>query len=92
MEEKEYCCSNGYIKHAGAHLILEFWRGKNFASLAKIEKILRDSVRACRATSLKIGLHKFIPSSHVSEIAFIQESHISIRKGISKNINPDGDI
>jgi S-adenosylmethionine decarboxylase len=76
--KKEFCSTNGYIKYAGTHLILELWNGKNLSSLPKIEKILKDAVSACKATLLKIDLHKFSPYGGISGIAIIQESHISI--------------
>ncbi|MBU3933851.1 MAG: adenosylmethionine decarboxylase [Candidatus Omnitrophica bacterium] len=76
--KKEYCCSNGHIKYAGTHLIIELWNGRNFSSLLKIRKILKDSVKACGATLLKINLHKFSPSGGISGVAIIKESHISI--------------
>jgi len=76
--KKEFCTTNGHIKYAGTHLILELWNGKNFSSLPKIEKILKDAISACRTTLLKIDLHKFSPYGGVSGVAIIQESHISI--------------
>ena len=76
--KKEYCCSNSHIKYAGTHLIIELWNGKNFSSLRKIRKILKDSVKACGATLLKINLHKFSSSGGISGVAIIKESHISI--------------
>jgi S-adenosylmethionine decarboxylase len=76
--KKEIYSTNGYIKYAGTHLIVELWEGKNFSSLPKIKKILEDSVKICQATLLKIDLHKFSPYGGISGVAIIQESHISI--------------
>lgn len=78
IEQKEYCCTNGYIKYAGTHLIIELWKGKNFSSLSKIEQIFKDAIKACGVTLLKIDLHKFSSSGGVSGVAVIKESHISI--------------
>ncbi|MCM8773647.1 MAG: adenosylmethionine decarboxylase [Candidatus Omnitrophica bacterium] len=75
---KEFCATNGHIKYAGVHLVIELWEACNLTSLPKIRKILKDSVKACQATLLKIDLHKFSPSGGISGIAIIQESHISI--------------
>ena len=75
---KEYCYSDGHIRYAGIQLIIELWEGRNFAALPKIRKILKDSVKACGATLLKINLHKFSPSGGISGVAIIKESHISI--------------
>ncbi|MFH1855831.1 MAG: adenosylmethionine decarboxylase [Candidatus Omnitrophota bacterium] len=77
-EEKEYCCTNGYIRYAGTHLIIELWKGENFDSLFKIEQIFKDAINACGATLLNIDLHKFNPSGGISGVAIIKESHISI--------------
>lgn len=76
--KKEFCCTNGYIRYAGVHLIIELWNAKNLSSLPKIKKILQDSVKAIQATILNINLHKFSPSGGVSGVAIIQESHLSV--------------
>ncbi len=76
--KKEYCSSRQDIKYAGTHLLIELWDGRYFSSLGKIKKILKDSVKACQATLLKISLHKFSPSNGVSGVAVISESHFSI--------------
>lgn len=78
MGKKEFCSTNGHIKYAGVHLIIELWDGKFFSSLTKIKEILKNSVKACNATLLKINLHKFTPYGGISGIAVIKESHISI--------------
>ncbi|MBU2541625.1 MAG: adenosylmethionine decarboxylase [Candidatus Omnitrophica bacterium] len=76
--KKEYCSSRQDIKYAGTHLLIELWDGRHFSSLVKIRKILKDSVKACQATLLKISLHKFSPYSGISGVAVISESHLSI--------------
>ena len=76
--KKEFCCTNGYIKYAGTHLIIELWQPKNISSIPKIRKILKDAVAACGATLLNINLHKFTPNKGVSGVAIIKESHISV--------------
>lgn len=76
--KKKFCSTNRYIRYAGTHLVIELWSGKNFSSLSQIRKILKDAVKACQATLLKIDLHKFSPSGGISGVAIIQESHISI--------------
>lgn len=68
---------NEQIKYAGLHLILEFWGVKNIDSFAQLKKILREAVRECGATLLKIELHKFSPQG-VSGVAIVAESHISL--------------
>ncbi len=76
--KKEFCTTKEHLRYAGTHLIIEIWNGKDFSSLRKIRKILKDSVKACGATLLKINLHKFSSSGGISGVAIIQESHISI--------------
>ncbi|MCF7916872.1 MAG: adenosylmethionine decarboxylase [Candidatus Omnitrophica bacterium] len=77
-EKKEFCCTNGQIRYAGTHLIIELWDAKNLSSLPKIRKSLKDSVKAIGANLLNISLHKFSPSGGVSGVAVISESHISV--------------
>lgn len=76
--KKEFCSTNGYVKYAGVHLVIEIWQAKNLSSLSLIEEALRKAVEACKATLLKIDLHQFSPSGGISGVAIIQESHISI--------------
>ena len=76
--KKEYCCTNGYLKYAGMHLIIELWGARGISSVVNIRSILKESVKACGATLLKLDLHKFTPSGGISGIAVIQESHVSI--------------
>lgn len=75
---KEYCCTNGYLRYAGTHLIIEVWNGKNISSLQKIEEVFKNAIKAIGATLLKIDLHQFSPSGGISGVAIIQESHLSI--------------
>ncbi len=76
--KKEFCSTNGFVKFAGTHLIIELRRAKNLSSLSTIKKILEDAVKACGATLLKINLHKFSPYGGISGVAIIKESHLSI--------------
>ncbi len=76
--KKEFCSNKDNIKFAGTHLIVELWNGRNFSSLPKIRMILKDSVKACGATLLKINLHKFSSTGGISGVAIIKESHLSI--------------
>ncbi|OPX30961.1 MAG: adenosylmethionine decarboxylase [Candidatus Omnitrophica bacterium 4484_171] len=76
--KKEFCSTNGYVKYAGIHLIVELWKASSLSSLPKIKKALQESVKACGATLLKIDLHKFNPQGGISGVAIIAESHISI--------------
>lgn len=75
---KEFCSTNGHLRYAGVHLLIELWNASNLSSLSEIEQILKKSVKAIRATLLKIDIHEFSPSGGISGIAIIQESHLSI--------------
>ncbi|MCP4653223.1 MAG: adenosylmethionine decarboxylase [Candidatus Omnitrophica bacterium] len=76
--KKDYCSTNGHIKYAGVHLVVELWGAINLTSLEKIEQTFRDAVDAVGATLLKVDLHKFSPSGGISGVGIIQESHLSI--------------
>ena len=76
--KKQYCSTNGYMKYAGIHLVIELWNGKNFSSLPAVRRILKDAVKACNATLINMDLHKFSPYGGISGVAIIMESHISI--------------
>jgi len=78
INEKEYCSTNGIVKFAGIHLIIELWNPKNTTSLSKVESIFREAVKACDATLLNVELHEFSPYGGVSGVGILKESHISI--------------
>ena len=65
------------IKHLGKHLIVDLFGGANLNSPKMIEKALRESVKACKATLLEVKIRTFVPQG-VSGFAMIAESHISI--------------
>ena len=75
---KEFCATNGHIRYAGIHLIVELWNPKNITDLKKAKRILTEAIKACKATLLKIDLHKFSPYNGISGVAVLKESHISI--------------
>lgn len=66
------------LTFAGTHLIIDLWGAKQLEDLAHMEKALRDSVDAARATLLHIHLHHFTPSFGISGVAVLAESHISV--------------
>lgn len=76
--EKVFCSTNGHIRYAGVHLLIELWDARYLSSLPQIKKILENSVTEIKATLLKIDLHKFSPGGGISGVAIIQESHLSI--------------
>ncbi len=74
----EYCGTNGYVRYAGVHLIIELWEAEHFTDAEKIEAILREAVVACEATLLHFHIHEFSPDGGVTGIGVLSESHISI--------------
>ncbi|MFH1714100.1 MAG: adenosylmethionine decarboxylase [Candidatus Nealsonbacteria bacterium] len=69
--------STNKIKHAGIHLIAEFWGGKIIDSPKEIRKILYTATKKSNNTALGIKLHKFQPQG-VTGFILLAESHISI--------------
>jgi S-adenosylmethionine decarboxylase len=76
--KKEFCGTDGNIKYAGIHLIIELWKARYLNSLPRIRKILKAAAEACQATILKIDLHRFSPNGGISGVVIIKESHLSI--------------
>lgn len=64
-------------RHAGTHILLEFWEAENLDDVRVVERALTDAVAACGATLLKVMAHKFSPRG-VCGVAVLCESHISI--------------
>ena len=74
----EYFGTNGFIRYAGVHLIIELWQARFMDDQAKIEAIMLGAIEACNATLLNMHLHTFSPNGGVSGAAILSESHISI--------------
>lgn len=66
------------LEFAGTHLILDFWEATSLNDIDKMEKALRKSIIAARATLLHIHLHHFTPFEGISGVAVLAESHISV--------------
>ena len=78
VESSAFCGTQGSIKFAGIHLLIELWQAKHMTDPASIRSIMVDAITACGATLLSIDLHVFSPGGGVSGVAVLQESHISI--------------
>ncbi|XOB41367.1 MAG: adenosylmethionine decarboxylase [Candidatus Nealsonbacteria bacterium] len=65
------------FKHAGIHLIADFWHGKRIEDPKELKKILIGAVKAANNTPLKISIHKFSPQG-ITGVVLLAESHISI--------------
>jgi S-adenosylmethionine decarboxylase len=75
---KEYCCEEGDLKFAGAHLLIELWTEHFLTDPNRIRNIIIKAIKACGATMLGIDLHVFTPNGGISGVAILQESHLSI--------------
>ena len=73
------------LEFAGTHLILDFWEACSLDNIDKMEKALRKSIIAARATLLHIHLHHFTPYEGISGVAVLAESHISVHTWPERN-------
>ena len=64
-------------KHAGVHLIADFWGGKIDENPKNIEKILFGAARKAHNTPLKVAIHKFSPHG-LTAVILLAESHIAL--------------
>ena len=77
-ESREFCGTEGDLKFAGVHLLVELWTSLYLTDINRIRDIIVKAVNACGATILNIDLHVFSPNGGVSGVAVLQESHLSI--------------
>ena len=77
-EQKDHFIERDGVQFAGTHLLLDLWGAKHLDSIERIEQAMRECVEECGATLLHIHLHHFTPSSGVSGVAVLAESHISV--------------
>ena len=64
-------------KHAGIHLIADFWNGKIIEEPKKIENILLAAAKRANNTPLKVIVHKFSPHG-LTAVILLAESHIAL--------------
>ena len=64
------------IKHAGIHLVAEFWYGKIVEDKEELKRILIEAVKKANSTPLKILIHKFEPQG-ITGVVLLAESHIA---------------
>jgi S-adenosylmethionine decarboxylase len=81
----DHFISRDGVTFAGTHLIIDLWEAKGLGDLERMEKALRDCVRATGATLLHIHLHHFTPSYGISGVAVLAESHISVHTWPERN-------
>lgn len=64
-------------KHAGIHLLAEFWDPTFIDDAQEIETLLGKAAKAANSTLLKAGSYQFDPHG-VTAFVILAESHISI--------------
>ncbi|MBZ1348440.1 MAG: adenosylmethionine decarboxylase [Candidatus Nealsonbacteria bacterium] len=64
-------------KHAGIHLLAEFWNGKIIENSKEIENILIIAAKKAKNVPLKIAIHKFQPQG-ITGVVLLAESHLAI--------------
>ncbi len=77
VKEADYTVTRGGVRYAGVHIIIDLFGAKRLNDISFIEKVMRDCIKASRATLLHIHLHPFEPNG-VSGVAVLAESHISV--------------
>lgn len=64
------------FKHAGIHLIAEFWHGKIIENEKELKEILTEAVKRANCIPLKTIIHKFEPQG-ITGVVLLAESHIA---------------
>jgi len=85
QQTKDYFVRRNGLCYAGIHLLVELWEADHLDDLPRVDAMLRDAVRACRATLLNLHLHRFSPNGGISGVAVLAESHISIHTWPERN-------
>jgi len=65
------------LKHAGIHLIAEFWDGRIIETEKELKEILAKAVKSANANALKTVVHKFEPQG-ITGVVLLAESHIAL--------------
>lgn len=75
---ESYFVERDGIRFSGVHLLIDMWGGVGLGDVEAVERVLREAVRACGATLLRLELHRFDPNDGITGVATLSESHISI--------------
>lgn len=84
-ERLDYFIERDGHRYAGTHLIIDLRGASRLDDLEVMEKALRDSIKAAKATLLHIHLHHFTPNGGISGVAVLAESHISVHTWPERN-------
>lgn len=77
-ERRDHFVQRDGREFAGTHLIVDFWEADGLDDIGRMERALRDAVKAGGATLLHIHLHHFDENGGISGVAVLAESHISV--------------
>ena len=66
-----------FLKHAGLHLIAEFWGAKAIENKKELKKILIEAAKKSGSASLEVVIHKFKPRG-ITGVIVLAESHLSV--------------
>lgn len=64
-------------KHAGIHLIADFWGSRNIEEPKKLRAILITAAKKAKNTPLEVTIHKFLPRG-ITGVILLAESHIAL--------------
>ncbi len=84
-ERLDYFIERNGERYAGTHLIIDLRGASRLDDLEVMEKALRESIKAAKATLLHIHLHHFTPNGGISGVAVLAESHISVHTWPERN-------
>ena len=76
IKKKENQMING-SKHAGTHLLVDFWFPRFIESPRQIEKALIQTAKRANNTPLEVTIHKFSPKG-ITGVILLAESHIAL--------------
>ena len=65
------------LKHAGIHLLADFWYGKIIEDKKELKEILVKAAKEAKATPLKVEVHSFLPQG-ITGVVLLAESHIAL--------------
>lgn len=68
---------NKKSRHAGIHLIAEFWHGKIIENPEEVERILIKATKEAGNIPLEVAIHKFSPRG-ITGVVLLAESHIAL--------------
>ncbi len=87
-ERLDYFIERDGHRYAGTHLIIDLRGASRLDDLELMERALRESVEAAKATLLHIHLHHFTPNGGISGVAVLAESISAFTPGRGRRTLP----